>query len=157
MLGGRIGRDTLIYAAGTAMVLPFSLVTVAVLTRYLAPAAYGELAVMLVFASLLTTVYNLGSLQGTFMWVWGAGDEGAEVGEEGGGAVSGTKRRALGTGLLLTVLVVTSLTVPIALAAGPIGELLLGRDDAAGTVRLAAASGGLGSIWRLAVNLFRME
>src|SRR6266545_3273006 len=35
LLGSRISRDTAVYAAGTAMTLPFSLVTVAVLTRFL--------------------------------------------------------------------------------------------------------------------------
>src|SRR5580658_9255430 len=69
LMGGRFTRDTSIYIAGMLAVGPFSLVSVAVLTRLMVPAAYGELAVLMVLASYLTMLYNTGSLHGTFMWV----------------------------------------------------------------------------------------
>ena len=84
LFGSKISRDTAVYAAGTAIVLPFSLVTVAVLTRFLDPAEYGQVAVLFVCASLLTTVYDLGSLQGTLMWVFGGAGEDVDLDAEAG-------------------------------------------------------------------------
>ncbi len=154
--GSRIGRDTVVYALGTAIVLPFSLVTVAVLTRYLTPAEYGQLAVLFVFSGLLTTLYNVGSLQGTLMWVFGSSGDEVEAAATGG-AASGTKRRALGSGLGLTTLIVTVATIPILLFAVPIRDLLLGGAAPPAAVRWAAASAAFGSLWRLVINVFRME
>ena len=156
LFGSRISRDTAIYVAGTAAVLPFGLVTIAVLTRYLSPSEYGELAIVFVFAGLLTTIYNIGSLQGVMMWVFGGSGE-EEAISSGSGAPAGQKREALGTGFVLTFAVVSVATLPVMAFAEPIARLLLGEGDHASAVRWAGASAAFGSIWRLVVNLFRME
>ncbi|HEV3071615.1 MAG TPA: methyltransferase domain-containing protein [Solirubrobacteraceae bacterium] len=158
LTGGRVTRDTLIYIVGLLAVGPFSLVSVAVLTRVLAPGQYGDLALLLVLAGYLTTLYNTGSLHGTFMWVYGAAEgEGDDVGAEA--AITSTPKRALGTGVVLTLMIVTAGTALCFVAAPAIAGLLLGRHtgDATALVRWAAASAAAGSLWRLTVNVLRME
>jgi ubiquinone/menaquinone biosynthesis C-methylase UbiE/O-antigen/teichoic acid export membrane protein len=159
LTGGRVTRDTVIYIVGLLTVGPFSLVSVAVLTRVLRPGQYGDLALLLVFAGYLTTLYNTGSLHGTFMLVYGTagGGEGDEVGESS--ALTSTPKRALGTGVLLTVMIVSAGTAVCFVLAAQIAGLLLGRhgSGALGLVRWAAASAAAGSLWRLTVNVLRME
>ena len=87
-------------AAGTSIVS--GLLSVAILTRYLAPNQFGNLAVLLVCSSILTLVYNAGSLQGTFSWVFGAGGEEGEVADDSARAYAPDRRRALGTGFVIT-------------------------------------------------------
>ena len=159
LTGGRVTRDTAIYIVGLLAVGPFSLVSVAVLTRVLRPGQYGDLALLLVFAGYLTTLYNTGSLHGTFMLVYGTagGGEGDEVGEAS--SLTSAPRRALGTGVLLTVAIVAAGTAVCFVAAPSIAQALLGRHGAGavGLVRWAAASAAAGSLWRLTVNVLRME
>ncbi|HEY7830575.1 MAG TPA: methyltransferase domain-containing protein [Solirubrobacteraceae bacterium] len=158
LTGGRVTRDTAIYIVGLLAVGPFSLISVAVLTRVLRPGQYGDLALLMVFASYMTTLYNTGSLHGTFMLVYGTSEgEGDDVGEDKG--ITSAPKRALGTGMLLTLMIVTVGTVVCFALAAPIAGLLLGRSGthAAMLVRWAAASAAAGSLWRLAVNVLRME
>lgn len=159
--GARISRDTAIYGTAKVVPLPFSLITVAVITRYLDPSEYGRLAIAFVFASLLTHIYNLGSLQGTFMWVFGSsGDDDDGGGEEdvrARGARAGAKRQALSTGLVLTTFVAAVGSAVLAVAAAPTSELLFGSDEETAIVHWASASAALGAIWRLVINIFRFE
>jgi SAM-dependent methyltransferase/O-antigen/teichoic acid export membrane protein len=158
LTGGRVTRDTAIYIVGLLAVGPFSLVSVAVLTRVLRPGQYGDLALLLVFAGYLTTLYNTGSLHGTFMLVYGASEgEGDDIGEDAG--IASTPKRALGTGVLLTLMIVSAGTAVCFALAAPIAGLLLGQHGAHATalVRWAAASAAAGSLWRLTVNVMRME
>ena len=158
LTGGRVTRDTTIYIFGLMAVGPFSLVSVAVLTRVLAPSQYGDLALLLVFASYLTVLYNTGSLHGTFMWVYGAAEgEGDDVGDDS--TIASTPRRALGTGVALTLMIVAAGTALCFALAPAIAGMLLGRTTTHTTtlVRWAAASAASGSLWRLTVNVLRME
>jgi O-antigen/teichoic acid export membrane protein len=157
LMGGRVTRDTAIYVLGTLIVGPFSIVSVVVLTRLLTPADYGELAVLFVAAGALTTLYNIGSLHGTFMWVYGASEgEGDDVDSDS--SITSTPRRAMGTGVAMTLLIVSIGTGIICLLAPTIAQRLFGAVHAApAAVRWAAVSAGAGSLWRLTVNVFRME
>jgi O-antigen/teichoic acid export membrane protein len=156
LMGGRFTRDTAIYAVGMLAVGPFSLVSVAVLTRLMVPSQYGELALMLFFAGYLTTLYNTGSLHGTFMWVYGATEgEGDDVGADG--KIASTPRHALGTGVALTLIIVSAGTALCCLFAPTLAQLLVDRSSAAALVRWAAVSAAAGALWRLTVNVFRME
>jgi O-antigen/teichoic acid export membrane protein len=156
LMGGRFTRDTSIYVAGMLAVGPFSLISVAVLTRLMLPAAYGELALLMVFASYLTMLYNTGSLHGTFMWVYGASEgEGDEVDSDT--TITSTPRRALGTGVVLTLMIVTAGTAVCWAIAPVVAQLLLLHGHGAMLVRWAAASAAAGSLWRLTVNVLRME
>jgi O-antigen/teichoic acid export membrane protein len=157
-MGGRVTRDTAIYVLGTLVVGPFSLVSVVVLTRLLAPAAYGEMAVLFVAAGALTTLYNTGSLHGTFMWVYGAseGEGGDDVDTDS--PITSTPRRAMGTGVVMTFAIVSAGTGVLCLLAPTIAHSFFRHVHAApSAVRWAAASAGAGSLWRLTVNVFRME
>jgi O-antigen/teichoic acid export membrane protein len=156
LMGGRFTRDTLIYIAGSLAVGPFSLVSVVVLTRLLNPAQYGQLAVLLFLSGYLTMIYNTGSLHGTFMWVYGASEgEGDDVDSDA--TITSSPKRALGTGVVLTLMIVAVGTALCCLFAPTLSQLLLDRSSGAALVRWAAVSAGAGSLWRLTVNVFRME
>jgi O-antigen/teichoic acid export membrane protein len=160
-LATRIGRHGAIYGAGTVSALVFGLLQLAVLTRLLDVAAFGELAILLVFSALLTVVYNLGTLQGSLARVFGAsgeGDEGDEVlDEQIDTATARDKRRALGTAIALTTLIAGLGTVALALSAPTAADLLLHDRGETGPVIWAAGAGALGSVWRLVVNVLRLE
>jgi len=160
-ISARLGRDTAVYAVAGAVTLPFGLLNVAVLTRLLAPSEYGALAVLLVTSGLLTTLYNVGTLQGTFALVYGAGltdgDEAADVEADASGAQARDKRAALTTGLVVTAAVLALVSVPLLLAAPDAARVLLGDPGWASAFRWAVASAAAGSIFRLTVNVFRIE
>jgi O-antigen/teichoic acid export membrane protein/SAM-dependent methyltransferase len=154
-MGGRFTRHTAIYAMGQLAIGPFSLISVMVLTRVLNPSQYGELALLFFFSGYLTTLYNTGSLHGTFMLVYGTSEgEGDEVDSDA--SISMESRRALGTGMVLTLMIVTAGTVVCVLLAPDIARLMLNRSSVT-LVLWAAAYAAAGSLWRLAVTVFRME
>lgn len=158
-VAGRIGRDASVYVVGMGITLPFALLGVIVYTRYLEPTAYGTLAVLLVSSSLLTILYNMATLQGTFSVVYGTIDgEGlGDDGEEAPAVARGRKRQALSTGVYLTTGVAAVTTVPLIVFAPEIASVFLGERDQANAVRWAAASAGAASLFRLTTNVFRME
>jgi O-antigen/teichoic acid export membrane protein len=158
-LGVKLSRHAGIYAGGQALYLVLALANVAVLTRLLSPSVFGELAIFLVFASLLTVLYNLGTLQGTFIWVYGAEDEAGDDEGEGDPEVmeASERRRAVTTGLLLTAMVSVAGTLVAVAYSADIAKLLSGDPGDADLVRLAAASAALGSLWRFASNILRFE
>ncbi len=156
LTGGRVTHHTVIYVIGLLAVAPFSLVSVAVLTRLLIPAQYGRLGVLLVFAGFATVLYNTGSLHGTFMLVYGASEgEGDDVGADT--EITSAPRRALGTGVVLTLMIVTAGTAVCFALAPWLAQVLLHHRAMARLVRWAAVSAAAGSLWRLTVNVFRME
>jgi O-antigen/teichoic acid export membrane protein len=156
LMGGRFTRDTMIYIIGMFAVGPFSLISVAVLTRLMVPSQYGEMAVLMFLAGYLTMLYNTGSLHGTFMFVYGASEgEGDEIDSDS--TITSMPKRALGTGIVLTILIVSAGTALLFILAPILSELLLHRSGGAALVRWAAVSAATGSLWRLSVNVFRME
>jgi O-antigen/teichoic acid export membrane protein len=163
-LGAMLGRHAGIYAGGHVLTVVLGLANLAVLTRLLPPSEFGQLAVLLVFAALLTILYNLVATQGTFMWVYGAGDEGGEDGggydeaAPGGELMDGyERRRALTTGLILTAVVSVAGTLAVVGFSAGIAKLLSGDPGDADLVRLAAASAVLGALWRFTCNIPRFE
>jgi O-antigen/teichoic acid export membrane protein len=156
LVGGRVTRHTLIYVVGMLAVGPFSVISVIVLTRLLIPAQYGELAVLFLFAGYATTLYNTGSLHGTFMLAYGVSEgEGDDI--DTSGPLASAPRRALGTGVVLTLLIVTAGTLVCFAIAPTLSQLMLHRRSGAALVRWAATSAAAGSLWRLTINVFRME
>jgi O-antigen/teichoic acid export membrane protein len=157
-LGLQLTNHTALYATSAGIVFAVGLLNLAVLTRFLTIDEFGLLAVLLVFSALLTIVYNLVSLQGTFGLVYrGGGEEeiaiDSEVLEAETSAVD--KRGALTTGLVLTLVVTAVGTAVTCLFAGGLSQIL--GDVPASWVRLAAASGASGAIWRFVVNVLRFE
>ena len=157
LLGIEFGRHTGAYGLGSGITLLLALVQVAIVTRFLGPAEFGQLALLLFLAALLTITYSLGLLQGTLVRVYGAsGEEEADDGD-GGEAPAGEKRRSLGTGMAaiaIAGLVGTLLLLPFS---GSLAELLVGDRGEAELVAIALFAGGLGALWRLVQNVPRME
>jgi O-antigen/teichoic acid export membrane protein len=155
VLGARLTRDTGLYTTGAFVGFLLAVVNVVVVTHYLSPSEYGQLALLLFFAALTTIVYNLGTLQGTFMWVFGAtGDEDVDDDDLAGAR---DKRKGLGTGLIATVLIVGAGTAVIAIFSSQFAQLILGDSSDGDLVLIAAASGAAGALWRFTTNVLRLE
>lgn len=153
--GGQLGRHSLGYAAARGVAMPFALLAAAIYTRSLLPEVYGELAVLLIFAGLLTVLFSLGTLQGTFSVTYGASVE--EEVDETDGVRSQDPGRALTTGLLVTAAISAAGTLVVLASADLWAMLLLDDRDQASNVRLAAIAGGIGALWRLVSNIPRVE
>lgn len=158
-LAGRVARHSVVYGATSAIQMIVAVGSVAILTRYLAPSDFGRLSVLLFGASLATITYNLGTLQGTFSWVFGAGGDDEAGDEVDDDPTSGTRdrRRALTTGVLMTAAVGLAGTVAMLATARPLADLLIGRPDDAGLVRLAATAAAATALWRLLANILRLQ
>lgn len=153
----RLGSHSGIYAGGAGGTFLFALANVAVLTRLLPIEDFGRLAVCLVFAAMLTVIYNLGTLQGTLMSVFGVADGGEEAADEvDTGPQAEDRERALTTGVLITMGIATIGTLTV-FAAAPLAAELLGLGGEVEAVRLAALAGATGAIWRLVHNVMRFE
>ena len=171
-LAALVGRHAAIYAGGFGLTLLLGFVSVAVFTRLLSPTDYGQLAIFVIFASLLTLIYNLCTLQGSFRWALGAsadddGDDDGDVGDDGDdfeqrdrerGLPEGTeRRRALATGLILTVIISGLGTLLVVAYSERLAELLVGDPADADLIRLAAGSAAVGAIWRFVLQIPRLE
>jgi O-antigen/teichoic acid export membrane protein len=137
-------------------VFPFGLAAVAVYTRYLEPAAFGKLAVLLVVAALLSLACSFPALRGTLSWTFGASDD-EEIPDSRAEPTGGDKRRALTTGLVLLVAVVSAVGLALMPWARQLSSILVGNSADADLVRWTIASGAAGAVWRLVVNVPRME
>jgi O-antigen/teichoic acid export membrane protein len=158
-VGRQLASSTGLYMFATSMAIPTGIVGAIIAVQYLTPTQFGELGLLMVLASFLTVLYNVGLLHGTFLWVYGSSGEGGDDVEfEGMGQADVTvARAAMGTGMILTLIVVTCGTLVCFLFARPLAALLLGSPDKANLVGLAALSGGAGSLFRLTVNVLRFE
>jgi O-antigen/teichoic acid export membrane protein len=156
LFGRRISRDSAVYAAGLMAVLPASLLNAIVLTHLLTPGEYGDLGVLLIFAGFLTILENLGTLQGTFAYVYGAGDDEGETDEENPSGVR-DKRRAMTSGFAVTLATVGLVSVPLIAFSGAVGSWLVGDGAGSGLLVWAVCSAGAGALWRLSINVLRLE
>lgn len=161
--GARVGRHAGIYGIGQGASAILSLVTLAVLTRFLPPAEFGLYILFYVFATLLMVLYTLGWIRGGLMWVFGPGGEDDDDDEEGDAADGGAsaaaddKRRALGSAFAFIAAIALVGTAAV-VALGPTIGALLGADPAqAQFVILAAGAGAAWSVWRLAATVTRRE
>jgi O-antigen/teichoic acid export membrane protein len=155
VLGARLTRDTGLYTSGAFAGFVLAVINVAVVTHYLSPSEFGQLALLLFFAALTTIVYNLGTLQGTFMWVFGAtGDEDVDDDDDAGAR---DKRKGLGTGFLITLAICAAGTAVIALFSSQFASLVLGDSSDGDLIVIAAASGAAGALWRFTTNVLRLE
>jgi O-antigen/teichoic acid export membrane protein len=158
IFGRRLGRHAGVYASSHVAIFLFGMVNIAVLTRLLPIEEFGRLAIYLLLATMLTMVYNLGSLQGVLISVFGAGGAGEEMGleEDEGDAVATDRERALTTGLILTI-AISALGTAVVFSAAPLFATILGQPGELDAVRLAALCGATGAVWRLVQNVPRLE
>lgn len=166
LLGKALSRDAAYYTIGLAAVFPLGIGTAAVVTAFLPPTEYGYVGLLMVFSGLTTVVYGLGVIQGTLMWAYrAAGDDGDDDGvqEELGPddaplvVARGERRRILGSGMVLSILVAATGTVALVLAAGELSDLITDSYDLRQGLLWAAVSAGVGSVWRLALQVYRLE
>jgi O-antigen/teichoic acid export membrane protein len=155
--GAALTRDTSIYVIGAVIGFVLALISIAVVTRFLSVAQFGQLALLLTFAAFLTIIYNVGTLQGTFVWVFGSAGEEDVADEDVESSQAGTKRRALGTGLIITTVITLGGTLIIVAASSWFADKLLGNPGDADLIIIAAISGASGALWRLVTNILRME
>jgi O-antigen/teichoic acid export membrane protein len=156
--GRRLGRDTIIYAAGTGAVLVVSLVTLVVFTHYMPPAEYGSLSILYAGSGALTILLNLIPLAGILRWVYVSGEADAGAADDPSRqAPGGTKRRALGTGCWLNLMSITVTCAILVPFRRPLADVLLGSSSASNAILLMIASGAAGSVFRLTTNVVRME
>jgi O-antigen/teichoic acid export membrane protein len=159
LFGRRLSRHVSVYAVAHFGTFLFGMANLAVLTRLLPLEAFGRLALYLLLATLLTTLYNLGSLQGIFISVFGGG--GGEVEDMGfdedeGAPLAVHRERALTTGLVLTA-AIAAIGTAVVFATAPLFASLLGAPGELEAVRLAALCGATGAVWRLVQNVPRLE
>jgi O-antigen/teichoic acid export membrane protein len=180
----QVSRHAAIYSGGFGLMLLLGFVNVGILTRLLPPSEYGQLGILIFFASLLTLIYSVCTLQGSLRWALGASaDEDGDDGDDGDdgefeerdrergrpegefeerdmerGRPEGTeRRRALATGVILTLIISGLGTLVVVGCSDRLAELLLGDPADADLVRLAAASAAVGAVWRFVLQIPRLE
>lgn len=169
LYGQLMTRTGAIFAFGLASVVPFGILSVAVTTRYLDPAEYGQLALLLAIGSMVTMFCGVGLLQGTMIAVYGIGDDGEDGGvdalEDGGvdeiaaaaAVADGEERkRLLGSGMIFVFAATTALCLLVAAIGAPLAALLFGGEWSA-PVLWMVASAWAGGLWRMAHQVPRME
>jgi O-antigen/teichoic acid export membrane protein len=158
----RLSRETAIYAIGMMVIFPIGFVQVAVFTQTMTPTQYGQLAVLMTFAGMLTLIMNTGPLQGTFLYTFGSsgdadgGDISAEY-DDPDAMLAADKRKSLGTGLFMSIGICAVIAAPIVIWASTASNLLLGSPNHAGLIIWTTASAVLGALWRLTVTALRHE
>ena len=157
-LAGKVGGHSLVYALASATAILGGLAGLAVFTRYLVPAEYGRLAILLAASSILTLLLNLGTLQGTNALVYGAaGEDGEAESDDDPGKRAHDTRRALATGLSIPLVAGIAATLVVTGAESKSADLLTGDPGRGNLVIWAAAGGALAAVWRVAANAIRLE
>jgi O-antigen/teichoic acid export membrane protein len=155
-MGVRVGRASLFYTVISCLIFPIGLANALLLTHFLTAAQYGQLSVLFAVSGLATVILNLIFLRGTETMVWGSSDEGIAIDDEE--MIESHKRpRALGTGLVLSIVFAVLTVATVVPVATPISRALVGTPHLATAVIWSAASAGLGSVYRLVWNIVRWE
>ena len=161
MLAVTVSRTSLLYALAMGIVVPFGIVSLAFTTRYVDPADYGRLAVLMAVASALTIIGNTGAMHGTLLLVYGMAGEGDADDPLASAMVPGAapyeKRRILGSGLLVQLLFVIILCGGLALVARPAAAILLHSSSYAFWIRWTALCAAFGTFWRMILQIFRFD
>jgi O-antigen/teichoic acid export membrane protein/DNA-binding CsgD family transcriptional regulator len=156
VFGVKLARHLSVYVLGSFAVLIISFVYVYELTRLLDRGEFGALSLLVFWASLLTLIFNLGSMQGTMRVVFGStGDD--DVEDDAEDIDPDEVRYAMGTGLLLTTLICLAGMAIVWPLSGPLAGVVLGDSTKGNWILLAAATGALGALLRLVSNVLRFE
>lgn len=147
-----MGHDALLYALGAGCSAVIGIASVAVLTRFLAPGAFGRLAVLIFFSEFLAVVYDLGILQGAMRVLFDP-----HAGVESDSEAATFQRQAMATSVLITAIAGLAGVALIAIWAPDVARLLLSDRRAAGLVRIATGTAALTAMMRLMANQLRYE
>jgi O-antigen/teichoic acid export membrane protein len=150
VLGAHVVRYSSIFSGGLIVTNLLAFVSTIVIAHLLGPAEFGQLALLLFLASLMSMAFNLGSKQGTMRRVYGADDDEDDDGEDDDTDLSDAARRSLGTGIVLTSLLAVAGAVLVIAFAPQVASVLLGGSEDRELILWAAIAGGLGAIYRLA-------
>jgi hypothetical protein len=156
-MGARISRDSIIYSAVTMSVFPLALVNAAVLTHFLSTTAFGQLAILFFWSGMLTVGLNLFILRGTERHVWGSSEDGMDTASTDPLVDPERMPAALGTGLLLNMLIAGTAFTLVFFNARSISQLLVHTTTMTTAVKWGGAAGALGSVWRLGTGILRWE
>jgi O-antigen/teichoic acid export membrane protein len=155
-MASRLGRDTAYYTLVGSCAFPIAFINAIVLTHYLSPTQYGQLAVLLFVSGLTSVVLNLMFLRGTERQVWGAADE--IVDDDDPHILSyEQKLLTLSSGVILSLIAALITIVASVLFAPWLSEHLVHTPHLQSAVIWMGVSGGLGSVWRMVVNTCRWE
>lgn len=104
-LGEKVLRLSSFNTVGLFINHALTLVGAVVVAVFLGPADFGRYGLLLFAAAFLSFLFNLGSKQGTMKRTFGGGDDDDEDDDEEEGDLAESRQRALGTGLILTLVV----------------------------------------------------
>ncbi|HSJ18474.1 MAG TPA: oligosaccharide flippase family protein [Solirubrobacterales bacterium] len=157
VLGARVIRYSSIFTGGLVVTNLIAFASTIVLANLLSPAEFGQLALLLFLAGLLTLIFNLGSKQGTIRRVFGADDDEDDDDEDDDGGLSEASQRSLGTGIVLTTLLSLLGAGLVVVFATEVADLLLGGGADRELVLWAGLAGATGAVYRLASRVVWME
>lgn len=151
-LGSAVLRYSGIHGLGMVVANIITFVSTIVIANFAAPAAFGQLGLLMFYSGLLTLVFTLASKQGTLKRTFGGDDEDEEDEEEDeeDEGLALDPRKSFGVGLAtvsLVSLVGTGLSVVFA---DQIANGLLGGGADPNLIVYAALAGGAGAVYRLA-------
>jgi O-antigen/teichoic acid export membrane protein len=157
-LGSRVSRDTLIYAMGTSISVPASLLTTAYLTRHFPTGVFGQMAILFAVSGVLVVIMNLIFLQGSLMLVFVQADVGVDDDWVTGERVARNDRPVmLTTGLCITATVGVIVATLIWQFSEPIARVLLHDSHQTTAVTVMGFGAACGAVWRYVTNVTRYE
>jgi O-antigen/teichoic acid export membrane protein len=156
-LGAQVVRYSSIFSGGLVVTNLLAFASTIVVAHLLSPAEFGQFALLLFLAGLLSMAFNLGSKQGTMRRVFGADDDEDDDDDDEDEGLSDAGQRSLGTGIVLTTLLAVLGTATVVLLAPQVADLLLGGSGDREVILWAALAGGLGAVYRLASLAVWME
>jgi O-antigen/teichoic acid export membrane protein len=156
-LGEKVLRLSSIHTVGLFVTHAMTLITAVVVAVYLGPSEFGQYGLLLFAAGFLSFLFNLGSKQGTLKRVFGGGDDDDEDDDDDDEDMAESRQRALGTGIVLTLVISIVGTAIFVLFAGSIASFLLKGTEDRGVIILAGLAGGFGAVVRLGSLAVWME
>ena len=155
---GRVGRHAAAYGVAAGATVVGGLANVVVFTRFLDPAEFGKMAVLSVLATVIALLATLGVMQGTMRRIYGttADDEVGEIDPSEDKSVTSDPRLALSTGLALTLGLGAVCFLAVVALQGAVDDLLGGEQNATLLI-LAAAAGVAGAVMRFSRNILRLQ
>lgn len=155
-LGEKVLRLSSIHTVGLLVNHALTLIGAVVVAIFLGPAEFGRYGLLLFAAGLLSFLFNLGSKQGTLKRVFGGDDDDDDGDDDDDDDTAESRQRALGTGIVLTVLISIVGTALFLIFADSISDFLLKGADSE-LIVWAGLAGGFGAIIRLGSIAIWME
>lgn len=156
-LGEKVLRLSSFNTVGLFINHALTLVGAIVVAVFLGPADFGRYGLLLFAAAFLSFLFNLGSKQGTMKRTFGGGDDDDEDDDEEEGDLAESRQRALGTGLILTLVVSVIGTALFVLFADAVSGFLLSGQNDPELIVWAGVAGGFGAVIRLGSLALWME